>query len=115
MFARLHSERTGRVPSYAERRELVVGKITLHNPQGPELVHDSGNPTLPRLRESTAGVLTNGKQNSELVMSAVLAVLQERFGVTPAVVCHTVSGVTNQDIIDELAAKCDWVFVGSSD
>ena len=92
-----------------------MAKIILHNPTGPELVRDAGDPKLPRLRESTAGVLVNGKQNAELVMTSILAGLRERYGVTQAVVAHTVSAVTKQEIIDELAAKCDWVIVGSSD
>ena len=92
-----------------------MAKITLYNPQAPELSRDSGNPDLPPLRESTAGVLTNDKQNSELVMSAILEELGTRYGVTNAVVCHTASGGIRQDTVDELAAKCDWVIVGSSD
>ena len=92
-----------------------MAKITLHNPQAPELSRDAGSPGLPPLRESTAGVLTNDKQHSELVMTAIVEELGKRFGVTNALVAHTASGGIKQETVDELAAKCDWVFVGSSD
>ena len=92
-----------------------MAKVTLHNPQAPELTRDAGSPDLPALRESTAGVLTNDKQNSELIMTAVVEELGKCYGVTHAMVAHNASRGIKQEVIEELAAKCDWVLVGSSD
>ena len=92
-----------------------MAKIAVHNPIGPELETSDGNTNMPLLRESVAGVLENGKQNAEFIMTAIVEEMGKQYGVIPSGVSHTRVAATPKEILDDLAAKSDWVLVGSAD
>jgi hypothetical protein len=92
-----------------------MATIAVHNPIGPEPAASGSNSELPLLRESSAGVLENGKQNAEFIMTAIVEQLGVQYGVMPSGVSHTRVAPTPTETLDELSAKSDWVLVGSAD
>lgn len=92
-----------------------MATIVVHNPIGAELETGSGNTDLPLLRESGAGVLVNGKQNAEFIMTAIIEEMGKQYGVVPTDVSHIRVAATPKESLDDLVAKSDWVLVGSAD
>jgi hypothetical protein len=90
--------------------------IELHNPTAPEPAAVGEPEEFPEIRESIVGVLENGKQHAELVMTSIAEELGQRYGVIHSMTRHKpVSTPADPAILDELAAESDWVMVGSAD
>jgi hypothetical protein len=93
-----------------------VAKILVHNPSAPEVSTRTAVSALAAIRESRAGVLSNGKQHAELVMSEIARRLGDRYGVIHTYTGHKpVAGPAEPAVVEELVSSCDWVLVGSAD
>ncbi len=93
-----------------------MAKVQVHNPSAPEQEPAAATAQMTDLRESRVGILENGKQHARLLLSAIVDDLAQRLGAIPSVVGHkSASAPAEPEVIDELAGRSDWVFVGSAD
>ena len=93
-----------------------MATVQVHNPTAAEPQSQEIATQMRGLRESRVGILENGKQHAELVLSAIVDDLSRQYGVIKSVVGHkTAAAPAAPEVIDELAEHSDWVFVGSAD
>ena len=91
-------------------------KIQIVNPTAPEMVADQSGGRFPEIRESHVGVLENGKQHAELILTEIARALGDRYGVIHATTQHkSVALPADPAVIDTLVNTTDWVLVGSAD
>lgn len=91
-------------------------KLKLVNPSAPEPAAAAPNAGLGQLTNSRVGILENGKQHAELIMTSIAELLGETHGVELATVTHkSVAAAAEPKVIDELVDRADWVLVGSAD
>ncbi len=86
------------------------------NPTAPEpgLVVGSGG--LSRLNGSRVGVLENGKQHAELLLTSIAELLRDDHGVELVRITHkSIAAPADPEVIDTLVREADWVLVGSAD
>jgi len=69
------------------------------------------------LRDKRIGLLANGKPNSEELLSALGALLRERYGVRETIVARkpNASRVAPEEIVGRLASECDAVVTATGD
>ena len=93
-----------------------MARVVLHNPSAPAPKEEQPSGSLIPLAESRAGILANGKQHAELVMSAVIDRLAQQYGVIKAGTGRiTTSSRSDPVVLDEMSRAADWVIVGSAD
>jgi hypothetical protein len=91
-------------------------RLQIVNPTAPEPALVVGSGGLSRLVGSRVGVLENGKQHAELLLTTIAEELRARHGVELATVTHkSVAAAAPPEVIDELVSEADWVLVGSAD
>ena len=91
-------------------------KTQLVNPSAPEPAVAAPTPPIEQLRKSRVGVLENGKQHAELILTSVAELLGATHGVELVTVMHkSIAAAADPAVIDELVEKADWVLVGSAD
>jgi len=91
-------------------------KLQLVNPTAPEAALVTGSGGLARLADSRVGVLENGKQHAELLLTTIAELLGPDHGVELVQVAHKpIAAPADPGLLDELAEKTDWVLVGSGD
>ena len=91
-------------------------KVQLVNPSAPEPVAAAPTAGLAHLGRSRVGVLENGKQHAELILTSIAELLGASHGVELVTVAHkSVAAAADPAVIDELVASADWVLVGSAD
>ena len=91
-------------------------RLQIVNPTAPEPGQILGSGGLSRLAGSRVGVLENGKQHAQLLLTTIAELLAVEHGVQLVTVQHkTVAAPASQEVIDTLVAQADWVLVGSSD
>jgi hypothetical protein len=90
--------------------------FVLYDPTAdPRAVASPLAPRLANLGGKRAGILDNGKANAGTLMLAIVAHLQERYGITDVVKREKpVAGPPRPEVVDALA-QCDFVLVGSAD
>ena len=88
----------------------------LVNPSAPEPAAAAPTPPIAQLSESRVGVLENGKQHAELILTSIAELLGAAHGVELVTVMHkSIAAAADPAVIDELVDKADWVLVGSAD
>ena len=93
-----------------------MARVLIHNPSAPAPRVEQPSGSLVPLAESRAGILANGKQHAELVMSAVVDRLAEQYGVIKAGIGRiTTSSRSDPAVLEEMSRAADWVIVGSAD
>ncbi len=93
-----------------------MARVLIHNPSAPVPKAEQLSGSLIPLAESRAGILANSKQHAELVMSAVIDQLAQRYGVINVGTGHiTTSSRSDPVVLDEMNRAADWVMVGSAD
>ncbi len=91
-------------------------QLQIVNPTAPEAEVALGSGGLARLAGSRVGVLENGKQHAELILTSIAQLLGPDHGVQLVTVVHkSVAAAADPAVIDELVEKADWVLVGSAD
>ena len=91
-------------------------RLQIVNPTAPEPGQILGSGGLSRLAGSRVGVLENGKQHAQLLLTTIAELLAAEHGVQLVTVQHkTVAAPASQEVIDALVEQTDWVLVGSSD
>jgi len=91
-------------------------KVQLVNPSAPEPAAAEATAGLARLARSRVGVLENGKQHAELILTSIAELLGTSHGVELVTVAHkSVAAAADPAVIDELVETADWVLVGSAD
>ncbi|MGF1598952.1 MAG: hypothetical protein ACFCVK_18855 [Acidimicrobiales bacterium] len=91
-------------------------KVQLVNPSAPEPAVAVPTAGIAHLAGSRVGVLENGKQHAELILTSIAELLGSSHGVELVTVTHKkVAAAADPEVIDELAEKADWVLVGSAD
>jgi hypothetical protein len=82
--------------------------------------HGEVKPLAPRhqvLQGKRIGILDNTKSNADVLMLRLAGMLQEAHGVAEIIhrrKAHAAIGAT-EDLLDEMAAQCDMVLLGSGD
>jgi hypothetical protein len=90
--------------------------VRIVNPTAPEPATIVGNGGLARLARSRVGVLENGKQHAELLLTSIAELLGPDHGVELVTVAHkSIAAPADPAVIDLLVEKADWVLVGSAD
>ncbi|MFN0030436.1 MAG: hypothetical protein ACKV2O_25055 [Acidimicrobiales bacterium] len=91
-------------------------QVRIVNPTAPEAELIEGSGGLARLRGSKVGVLENGKQHAELILTTIAELLGPDHGVELVTVAHKkVAAAADPEVIDLLVEQADWVLVGSAD
>lgn len=91
-------------------------KVRLVNPSAPEPEAAASAVAISQLARSRVGVLENGKQHAELLLTAIAELLGETHEVELVTVAHkSVAAAADPAVIDELTERADWVLVGSAD
>lgn len=91
-------------------------KVQLVNPSAPEPAAAAPSAGITQLARSRVGVLENGKQHAELILTSIAELLGSSHGVELVTVTHkSVAAAADPAVIDELASSVDWVLVGSAD
>ncbi len=91
-------------------------KTQLVNPSAPEPAATAQTSPIAQLSKSRVGVLENGKQHAELILTSIAELLGAAHGVELVTVVHkSVAAAADPAVIDELVEKADWVLVGSAD
>lgn len=91
-------------------------KVQLVNPSAPEPAAAAPSAGINQLTRSRVGVLENGKQHAELILTSIAELLGGSHGVELVTVTHkSVAAAADPAVIDELAESVDWVLVGSAD
>ncbi len=91
-------------------------KIQLVNPSAPEPVAAAPTAGIAQLSGSRVGVLENGKQHAELILTSIADLLAAEHGAQLVTVAHkSVAAAADPAVIDELVETADWVLVGSAD
>ncbi|MDH4144046.1 MAG: hypothetical protein OEY23_02640 [Acidimicrobiia bacterium] len=91
-------------------------KLQIVNPTAPEAELVAGSGGLARLANSRVGVLENGKQHAELLLTTIAELLGPDHGVELVTVAHkSVAAPADPSVIDHLVNNADWVLVGSAD
>jgi len=96
----------------------ILAPMTLQivNPTAPEPGLIVGSGGLSRLAGSRVGILENGKQHAELLLSSIAEELGSEHGVELVTVAHKrVAAPADPEVIDALVEQADWVLVGSAD
>jgi hypothetical protein len=82
--------------------------------------HDDEKPLAPRhadLRGKRVGILDNTKSNADILMKRMAELLCEQYGAAEVIYrrkAHAAIGATNE-LLDEMAERCDVVLLGSGD
>jgi hypothetical protein len=94
----------------------MTSRIVLYDPTAePHIVGAALAPRLASLAGKRLGILDNSKANAGVLMLAIAARLQERYGVADVVKCQKpVAGPPNPDVVATLS-QCDVILVGSAD
>ena len=96
----------------------MVQKVRLLDPTAKP--HDEVKPLAPRhsaLQGKRIGILDNTKSNADVLMLRMADILCEAHGAGEIVhrrKAHAAIGAT-EDLLDEMAAQCDVVLLGSGD
>lgn len=91
-------------------------KLKIVNPTAPEAELITGSGGLAQLANSRVGVLENGKQHAELLLTSIAELLGPDNGVELVQIAHKgIAAPADESVLDDLAEKVDWVLVGSAD
>ena len=91
-------------------------RLQIVNPTAPEPGLIVGSGGLSHLAGSRVGVLENGKQHAELLLTTIAGLLGSEHGVELVTVTHkSVAAPAPPEVVDELVRSADWVLVGSAD
>ena len=92
-----------------------MATIRIHSPLGrvADALGIVASP--PSLGESRLGILENGNENALFVMKAIAAAMAERRGTIEGANAHFQLAQPDPRVLDEVAAKNDWVIVGGAD
>ncbi|MBI2906132.1 MAG: hypothetical protein HYX92_00605 [Chloroflexi bacterium] len=92
--------------------------VTLYNPSAPPpaLPEQPAAPRVDSLRGKFIGVLYNEKPNGDILLARLEKRLAEAFGTTGSIwrLKHPGARTTDQ-VLDELAEKCDFILNGIGD
>ena len=83
----------------------------------PTAVDFDGAPRLRDLSDKRVGLIDDSKTNAKELLDEVASLLDRRFGIT-SVKYHrkpSASKPASPEIIEEMAAECDYVIVGVGD
>ena len=94
------------------RRLLLVDPTTQ-----PIIAEFTGAPRLRDLTNKRVGIIDDSKVNAKELLDEVIALLDERFGVTSAKyhAKPSASKPADPEVVEEMARECDYVIAGVGD